>query len=525
MIDSKICKNALLIGLILFALHAWAGGQTPLKAERVATGFNRPIFVTAPAGDYDRVFVVEQRGLVRIIKDGAVLSTPFIDVSSVVSQGASERGLLGMAFHPDYTDNGWFYLCYTTQGAGDSVIERYTVSGADPDMADPASGLVVFGPLSQPFANHNGGCIQFGPDGKLYFALGDGGDGGDPFCYAQNKQVLYGKIVRLNDDGTVPADNPFVGDPDYLDEIWALGLRNPWRFSFDRLTGDMYIGDVGQAAIEEIDFQPASSTGGENYGWKVMEGTACFSTSNCDPDVPPCGDPRLTLPIFEYSHNNGRCSITGGYVYRGCAIPDLRGAYFFADYCTSEIISFHYDGSNVTDLQNRTAELEPGGGLDIKWISSFGEDADGELYITDLGTNETNGEVYKIVPDTPPAFEDLGFGLAGSGGIVPVLEICGQMGTGDTALLRLCNAVPQRTAVLVFSASQNPRPKFGGTLVPGGNPKAKFMFHTTDDDGVFTKTFTGGGGPKDIYVQFLVDDPGAPQGVAFSNAVKALFQP
>jgi hypothetical protein len=179
----------------------------------------------------------------------------------------------------------------------------------------------------------------------------------------------------------------------------------------------------------------------------------------------------------------------------------------------------------VYGLKNRTAELEPGGGLDIRFISSFGEDADGELYITDLGTSETNGEVYKIVADAPPAFEDLGFGLPGSGGAVPVLEICGQMGTGDTALLRLRNAAPQRTAVLAFSASQSPRPKFGGTLVPGGNPKAKFKFHATDEDGIFTKIFDGGGGPKEIYVQFLVDDPGAAQGVAFSNAIKAVFQP
>jgi glucose/arabinose dehydrogenase len=363
---------------------------TELTTTRVASGLSSPVFVTSPSGDLERLFIVEQPGRIKILTGGEILPAPFLDIVDRVSFGG-ERGLLGLAFHPDYDDNGYFYVNYTNN-SGNTVISRFDVS-ADPDLADPSSEYVIL-TISQPYSNHNGGMIAFGPlDGYLYVGMGDGGSAGDPQNRAQNDGVLLGKLLRIDIDGgdpyAIPPDNPFAGPGDPLDEIWAKGVRNPWRFSFDKLTGDLYIGDVGQNIWEEIDFQPASSPGGENYGWRLMEGNHCYNPpDNCDPG-------GLTYPIHEYSHGGTpfRCSVTGGYVYRGGSIPDLQGAYFFADYCSNQIWSFRYDGENVVGLTDRTSELAPGNGFSIDDISSFGEDAGGELYIVDLG-----GEVFKIVP-------------------------------------------------------------------------------------------------------------------------------
>ena len=370
-----------------------AAAQT-LDTVRVASGLSSPVYVTAPPGDVARLFIVEQGGRIKIRKNGAVLATPFLNISSVIAAGG-ERGLLGLAFHPNYAANGFFYVYYTRGADGSLTVARYTVS-ANPDVANAGSGVTIFGPVVHPASNHNGGCIQFGPDGYLYFATGDGGGAGDTACNAQNGGTFLGKLIRIDVDGgfpyVVPPTNPFIGNATFLDEIWAYGLRNPWRWSFDRVTGDLYTGDVGQGSREEIDFQPAGSAGGENYGWKVMEGTACFGTSGCTPAPPPCNDPSYTDPIHDYGHA-GNCSVTGGYVYRGCAIPSLAGTYFFADYCSNAIWSFRYAGGAVTQFTTRTSDLAPGGGLSIGSISSFGEDALGELYICDHG-----GEVFKVVP-------------------------------------------------------------------------------------------------------------------------------
>jgi glucose/arabinose dehydrogenase len=474
--------------------------------------------LTAPPFDFDRLFVVEQRGRIRIIKNDTVLGTDFLDISSKVSSSGNERGLLGMAFHPDYDSNGFFYVSYTRSSGHASVVERYQVSG-NPDVADSASGTIIFGPVSQPFSNHNGGCIKFGPDGKIYLGLGDGGSAGDPDCNAQNGSNLLGKILRLNEDGSAAAGNPFLSDPVFLNEIWAYGLRNPWRFSFDRENGDLYIADVGQGSWEEVDFQPASSTGGENYGWKVMEGSSCFSTNNCPNYTPSCNDPSLTDPIHEYDHSGGNCSITGGYVYRGCAISGLQGNYFFADYCSEKIWSFQYDGVNKTNFQDRTASLDPSGPQTIDEITSFGEDAGGELYVVDRG-----GEIFKILPDAPSAFQDLGFGKAGTGNVVPILEVCGQTGSGDEALLRLRKANPSSLALFVLSFGQNPVSKFGGTILPDFVTGFVFQLFTSPKGHIFFP-FDGGGGPVDVYAQYLIQDPGAAQGVAFSNAVKVTIEP
>lgn len=492
--------------------------MTPLTTELTANGFNEPLYVTSPPKDYDRLFVVEQGGKIKIIKNGAVLGAPFIDLTAKVKQSGNERGLLGLAFHPNYANNGFFYVNYTRVSDGATMVERYKVSGTNSDVADPNSSMTIIGPISQPSTNHNGGNIQFGPDGKLYIGMGDGGGSGDPNCNAQNGATLLGKMLRLNDDGTIPVDNPFVGNANVLDEIWSLGLRNPWRFSFDRLNGDLYIGDVGQGSREEIDFQPGASMGGDNYAWPVMEGSLCF-VNNCPATTPPCNDPSYTDPIHEYTHGGGNCSINGGYVYRGCGIPDLQGTYFFADHCTAKIWSFRYDGSNKSDFMDRTAELDPAGPLAINSITSFGEDADGEIYIVDRG-----GEIFKIVADGPAPFVDLGFAKPGTGGVDPVLEVCGLTGTGQIAILRLRKAFPSTLVLLYLSAFQNPVNGLGGTLVPDITLSVNFALNSNAEGQLFIP-FAGGGGPVDVYAQYLISDPGATFNVSFSNAVKVTLQP
>jgi cysteine-rich repeat protein len=372
---------------------------TPLRTALVASGLSSPVALATPPGESNRLFVCEQNsGLVRIIKNGVLLPQPFLDIGALASSGG-ERGLLSIAFHPDFSTNGFFFVNYT-DNAGDTVIARYGLT-VDPDTADPTTATIIK-TIAQDAANHNGGQLQFGPDGYLYVGMGDGGGGDDPLNRAQDPQSLLGKILRLDvDNGPpyIPPSNPFVGDGSTLDEIWALGMRNPWRFSFDRDTGDLYIGDVGQITREEIDFQPAGSPGGENYGWDCEEGFIATPTNNGGYGC-TAGDPSLVPPILDVSHSDsGTCSITGGYVYRGCQMPDLNGTYFFADVCGGYVRSFRYsDGDPVPPpVSDRTAELSPISGS----IVSFGEDADGELYIVTLG-----GNVYKIVADTGPACGD-----------------------------------------------------------------------------------------------------------------------
>ncbi|USN98053.1 MAG: PQQ-dependent sugar dehydrogenase [Phycisphaeraceae bacterium] len=375
---------------------AWGGGA-PLRTDIVVSGLARPVLVTHAPGDYDRIFILEQRsgstGRVRIfdLTTNTLLTTPFLSVTVSTS---SEQGLLGMAFHPDYANNGYFYINYTDT-LGDTHIVRYQVDALDPNLADASSAQQVMF-VDQPFTNHNCGWLEFGPDGYLYCGFGDGGSAGDPGARAQNLTQMLGKILRLDVDGddfpadstrnyAIPPTNPFVGITGN-DEIWAYGVRNPWRNAFDSQTGDLWIADVGQNNVEEIDFQPASDPGGVNYGWRCYEGNNPYNTTGCGPST------DYTFPIYTYTHSAGACSITGGRIYRGCAIPELDGTYFFADYCSSNVWSMKYDGVNVTDFENRTFELTPGSA-----ISSFGEDAYGEIYICNLG-----GQVRKIVRDAAP---------------------------------------------------------------------------------------------------------------------------
>jgi glucose/arabinose dehydrogenase len=352
------------------------GSYQGLRLVEVASGLDQPLYLTSPPGD-PRLFVVEQAGRIRIISGGTLLPTPFIDLSAKVSSGG-ERGLLSMAFHPDYAHNGFFYVYYTNLD-GDTRVERYRVS-ANAAVADPASAQLVLA-VDQPYSNHNGGPLVFGPDGYLYVGLGDGGSGGDPHGNGQNPAALLAKILRLDVNGAapyaIPPTNPFVGQTGKRPEIWFTGLRNPWRFSFDREAGLMYLADVGQNAWEEVNVVPVG-TGGLNLGWNLMEGKHCYTSA--------CTQQGLTLPVLEYSHSDG-CSVTGGYVYRGTALPSLRGHYFYADYCEGWIRSFRWDGSTAAD--QRSWDLGSVGS-----ITSFGEDAARELYLT-----SSNGRVYRFASD------------------------------------------------------------------------------------------------------------------------------
>ncbi len=358
-------------------------GAPALTTVRVASGLASPLDLQFAPGDRSRIFVVEQPGRIRVIRDGTLQAAPFLDVSARVSSGG-ERGLLGLAFHPGYASNGRFFVNYTDRANGDTHIAEFHAAPGT-DAADPGSERPVLF-VTQPFPNHNGGGLAFGPDGMLYIGLGDGGSGGDPFRNGQNLGTLLGKMLRIDVDRgrpyAVPPDNPFVGTAGARGEIWAYGLRNPWRFAFDRASGDLVIADVGQSQWEEIDVGLASRRGGENYGWNVTEGNHCFQPSS------GCNTAGLTPPVLEYGHGEG-CSITGGVVYRGCRLPGYQGTYFYADYCSHFVRSVRLEGGRASDPRDWTAAL--GRGLDSP--TSFGVDADGEAYIVDQ-----DGEVYRIVP-------------------------------------------------------------------------------------------------------------------------------
>lgn len=352
-----------------------------LELQRTLQGLREPVFITHAGDGSGSLYVVEKAGVVRMAVNGALRPTPFLDITALVRSAESERGLLGLAFHPNYRVNRFFYVNYTDHN-GNSVIARYTAR-SDGSVADPSTAKVILA-YDQPFPNHNGGMLLFGPDGKLWIGTGDGGSAGDPRGNGQNRQALLGKMLRIDvdrgDPYGVPSDNPFVKDPDpsARAEVWAIGLRNPWRYSFDRATGDLYIADVGQNAWEEVDVVMAGSNGGLNFGWNRMEGAHCFAPrTNCD-------STGLEIPVAEYSHERSNCSITGGYVYRGKAYPQMVGVYFYGDYCSGRIwgLKRRPDGS-WANAELAASNLE---------ITSFGEDEDGEVYLTAV-----NGNVYRLV--------------------------------------------------------------------------------------------------------------------------------
>ncbi len=361
----------LAVGALTLLAATWL--VLPANAQNLTTvtdGFVRPLSITHAGDGSGRLFVVEQRGTVRVVRGDTLVAQHYLDLQDR-TRAQGERGLLGLAFHPDFVGNGRLFVHYTDTG-GTTVLSELRADTADADVVDPASERVIL-TLEQPYGNHNGGQIAFGPDGFLYVALGDGGSGGDPLNAGQDLSTWLGTILRLDVDGeqpyAVPDDNPFVGVDDALDEIWAYGLRNPWRFSFDRATGDLWIADVGQNEVEEVNRQDASSAGGENYGWRIMEGDACYDPpSGCDPT-------GLTMPVLTYTHASGwGRSVTGGYVYRGSDVPSLEGAYVFGDYVSGRI----FVAEGEADDWTARILLEPG-----FRIATFGQDEAGELYVAD----------------------------------------------------------------------------------------------------------------------------------------------
>ena len=353
--------------------------------QQIATDLGSVTGITH-AGD-GRLFLTLREGRIVVLENGAVRQQPFLDIRNLTTTDG-EHGLLSTAFHPRYAENGFFFIDYTNL-QGNTVIARYQVSASNPNQATPASARILL-TIPQPYPNHKGGQLQFGPDGDLYIGMGDGGSGYDPACRAQRTDTPLGKMLRLDVDQNVatppyygiPASNPFRGAGDPLDKVWATGLRNPWRYSFDRETGDLWIGDVGQDRMEEIDFQPAASRGGENYGWKVMEGTLCGSTDACPASTAACDSPAFTPPVLEYGHNP-ECAVIGGYVYRGNGVSSLRGAYVFGDLCSGAIWAAARSGDGFT------VRTVPG---TVSQLTTFGEDAGGELYAANVG-----GQLFRFV--------------------------------------------------------------------------------------------------------------------------------
>jgi len=446
--------GAALLGPLGVPAHAQGLALDPVEA---VGGLTRPVALAAPNDGTGRLFIAQQTGEIVILDGGSLLGTPFLDLSSRVTC-CGERGLLGLAFHPDYGTNGQLFVDFTETVGGQlrTVVARYTVSAGVPDVADPTSEEILV-TIDQPAGNHNGGQLAFGPDGFLYIGTGDGGGGGDPNENGQNTGVLLGKVLRIDVDGTdpglayaVPADNPFVGVASARDEIWAYGLRNPWRFSFDRREGDLWIADVGQSMWEEIDLQPAGDPGGESYGWDCREGLHPYDDPNGDQNA-TCPASGFVDPILEYGHSAGRCSITGGYRYRGDAEPRLRGVYFYADFCSGEIFG------TIPKCPGATPQWESRVLYDAPYnITAFGEDASGEIYFTQFAGG-----------DPPPATSKLHLVAlaAGSGGPdlqpAPDPVAFGSVEVGDTVLAQLTltntNAGPEAVSVTSAVLSDSAR--------------------------------------------------------------------
>jgi len=363
-----------------------APGDWPqISLSTVTGGFTQPVHVTHAGDGSGRIFIVEQAGRIRILDNAAVLPTSFLDLASITPPrliAGGEQGLLSVAFPPGFAAKGHFYVNYTRAPDGATVVARYHVSAGDANVADPASEEVIL-TIPQPFANHNGGQLAFGPDNNLYIGTGDGGSGGDPQNNGQSPGALLGKLLRIDVESgavpyAVPPDNPFVGVAGFRPEIWALGLRNPWRFSFDRGTGDLYIGDVGQGTFEEIDFQAAGDLIGRNYGWNIMEGESCYP-----PGTVGCNRTGLSLPVFVYDHALG-CSVTGGHVVRGSAFPSLQGVYLFGDFCSGRVWGIRKSGAAWENAVLAITTMN---------ITTFGEDETGNVYVV----NFANGDLLQIL--------------------------------------------------------------------------------------------------------------------------------
>ncbi len=401
----KMYMKKIILLIIPFILFA---EEKKLSSVLIADGYKKPVFITSYPNNAKLLYIVEQAGLIKIINDGKKLSRPFFDINKRVvnpNRPGDERGLLGFAFHPNHTNNGKFYINYMDND-GNTIISEFSTNSEL--RANHKSERIIL-KLKQPYGNHNGGDIQFGPDGYLYISIGDGGKAGDPLNAGQDLSSLFGKIIRIDIEQKpygIPKSNPFFGQKDKREEIWAWGLRNVWRFSFDKQTGDKYLADVGQNKWEEVNFEPASSKGGLNYGWRIMEANHCY-----DPKE-NCPTEGLIKPIIEYPNDANHpafafriieelsfsetdvegCSVTGGYVYRGQKIKSMQGQYIFGDYCSGNIWTLKVVNGKAINFKNRTEEINIGGGEFTTYISSFGQDSDGEIYIIDY-----NGGIYKLI--------------------------------------------------------------------------------------------------------------------------------
>ena len=401
----KMYMKKIILLIIPFLLFA---EEKNLSSVLIADGYKKPVFITSYPNNAKLLYIVEQAGLIKLINDGKKLSRPFFDINKRVvnpNRPGDERGLLGFAFHPNHTNNGKFYINYMDND-GNTIISEFSTNSKL--RADHKSERIIL-KLKQPYGNHNGGDIQFGPDGYLYISIGDGGKAGDPLNAGQDLSSLFGKIIRIDIEQKpygIPKSNPFFGQKGKREEIWAWGLRNVWRFSFDKQTGDKYLADVGQNKWEEVNFEPASSKGGLNYGWRIMEANHCYDPKeNCPTD-------GLIKPIIEYPNDANHpafafriieelsfsetdvegCSVTGGYVYRGQKIKSMQGQYIFGDYCSGNIWTLKVVNGKAINFKNRTEEINIGGGEFTTYISSFGQDSDGEIYIIDY-----NGGIYKLI--------------------------------------------------------------------------------------------------------------------------------
>ena len=365
--------------------------EESLAVDLVVKGLEQPLFLTSPPGDLERLFVLERPGRIRILKNGSLLEEPFLDIKRTITT-RGEGGILGLAFHPNYTENGRFFINYTEKkDKGATIVAEWTVHPDNPDIANLDSGVEIIR-IQQPWSNHNGGMVEFGPDGFLYIGMGDGGAAGDPGDRAQDGKTLLGKMLRLDIDAAspygIPKDNPFRNSKSFREEIWAYGLRNPWRFSFDKLTGDLWIGDVGQNAWEEIHHQPAGTQGGAHFGWRTFEGVEAF-----EGDAVKLDDTSRPVYTYKQAGRPKRCSVTGGYVYRGSAIPWLQGSYIFGDWVSNEIWAGRLKDGDLQDIRDLTEELSPKPGKRLGGVVSFGEDAAGELYVLCM----LSGKIWRIV--------------------------------------------------------------------------------------------------------------------------------
>ena len=401
----KMYMKKIILLIIPFLLFA---EEKNLSSVLIADGYKKPVFITSYPNNAKLLYIVEQAGLIKLINDGKKLSRPFFDINKRVvnpNRPGDERGLLGFAFHPNHTNNGKFYINYMDND-GNTIVSEFSTNSEL--RANHKSERIIL-KLKQPYGNHNGGDIQFGPDGYLYISIGDGGKAGDPLNAGQDLSSLFGKIIRIDIEQKpygIPKSNPFFGQKGKREEIWAWGLRNVWRFSFDKQTGDKYLADVGQNKWEEVNFEPASSKGGLNYGWRIMEANHCY-----DPKE-NCPTEGLIKPIIEYPNDANHpafafriieelsfsetdvegCSVTGGYVYRGQKIKSMQGQYIFGDYCSGNIWTLKVVNGKAINFKNRTEEINIGGGEFTTYISSFGQDSDGEIYIIDY-----NGGIYKLI--------------------------------------------------------------------------------------------------------------------------------